>query len=137
MKGCGEWRRTFQAKDTAEAKDWSVVKLRTGGDPRTGGRLQGSPGAAVGLRIRGRVPSHWNQREREKQGDRSRRVCGSEGRELRKLPSDGFYFLSEEGERLPSEQAEEWGEVRDSRRARFETASGKKGVKTELEGFLC
>lgn len=116
MKGCGEWRRTFQAKDTAEAKGWSVAKLRTGGDPRTGGRLQGSPGAAVGLRIRGRVPSHWNQREREKQGDRSRRVCGSEGRELRKLPSDGFYFLSEEGERLPSEQAEEWGEVRDSRR---------------------
>lgn len=116
MKGCGEWRRTFQAEETAGAKVWSVGRLRMGGAPWTGCRLQGSPGAAVGLRIRGWVPSHWNRREREKQGDRSRRVCGSEGRELRKLPSDGFYFLSEEGERLSSEQEEEQGEVRDSRR---------------------
>ena len=36
MKGCGEWRITFQAEDTAEAKGWSVGRLRTGGAPRTG-----------------------------------------------------------------------------------------------------
>ena len=91
-------------------------KAAEGQGPVDRGRLQGSPGAATGLRIRGRVPSHCNRREREKQIDRSRRVCRSEGRKLRKLPSDGFYFLSEERERLSSEQEEEWGKVRDSRR---------------------
>lgn len=73
MKGCGEWRRTFQAEETAGPEGLECGGAADGWGPLDKCRLPGQPWSSpVGLRIRGWVPSHWNRREREKaEGDSS------------------------------------------------------------------
>lgn len=67
MKGCGEWRRTFQAEETAGEGERSGVWGRCGwvGPVDRSAGFRAALEQPLVLRIRGWVPSHWNRR-REK-----------------------------------------------------------------------